>query len=125
MKSLLTPVINNCFSMYQFPHESSILQVLNEVYVMDTGIDGEGPFMQLILSDGNYSFCGFIAQGTLPGKNSLIRISPSDKNKVINLWADGINEFRDFMYVEKLVKILDGEYTNGTIGNPIEILDIA
>ena len=125
MKSLLTPVISNYFSMYKKPQTSSILQVLRESHILNPGIDGNGPFMQLELSDGDFFFCCFVAQGDLPGRHSLVRICPSESNKILTLWADKKNEFKDFIYLHDYVKILDGKFTKGTIGNPVEIRNAA
>ena len=124
MQSLLTPVIDTHFSQYRLPEMSTILQVLGEGHIRNPGINGTGPFMQLALSDGENFFNLFVARGSLPGKNSLIRISPSDQNAVVNVWANLKKTFQDVIYIHDFIKILDGDQTRGKIGNPAEIINI-
>ena len=126
MSTLLNPVIIDYFSHYQLPEKSTILQVLGEMRIWRLpGIEGNGPFMFLALSDGSSFFRSFIATGTLPGEHSLVRINPSEKNKVVSLWVAKEKRHADFVFIQDVIKILDGDVTQGIIGNPVEIINIA
>ena len=126
LQSLMKPVILDYLSLYKLPEESTILQVLGEIgYCHNPGVDNTGPFMTLALSDGTAFFNLFVARGTLPGTNSLVRIIPSEKNKVIPIWQNKTKKYENFIYIHEFYKILDGDATHGRIGNPVEIINMS
>ena len=67
MESLLAPTIDQYFSKELYPPESCILQVVGQQVTPNPNGDGRYQ-MLLALSDGRFSYRGFIAIGTPPGK---------------------------------------------------------
>ena len=121
MESLLEPTIEDFFSELQFPEESCILQVVQQHFRQQS--DGRYR-MFLTLSDGRFSFKGFIITSVSPppGENSLLRIprSPANRVKILEL-KDNLGTF-GFIKLGEYKKILDGAHCN-KIGTPVELRD--
>ena len=79
--------------------------------------------MLLKLSDGRYSYKGFVAVGSAPGLGSLLRIIPSPLNEIRTLWIPRKNRFKDYLHLKEYRKIQDGAHC-GLIGLPIEIINL-
>ena len=120
MQTLLKPVIADYYANYRLPEESIILQVIGERGARG----GIRPGMQLALSDGGHFFSRFVARGdSLPGMYSLIRIKPSQSNKIVRVTSQRTQESQDWIFLGDWVKILDGQHTLGRIGHPIKIFN--
>ena len=125
METLLQPVILDYFSLFRFPAESVILQVVGEKSIPHPSGDITRTVIRWVLSDGKYCFNQILTKGTPTGKHSLIRVIPSKKNNIIVMWDDNYREnFGKFISLLDWVKILDGKHTSGRLGNPIEIINI-
>ena len=72
-----------------------------------------------MISDGHHWFKWLGAKGELPGKYSLIRIYPSEKNRLFTIPINH-TQVRKCIHLGSgcFTKILDGEHTRGRIGEP-------
>ena len=122
MQTLLKPVIQEYFGHYRFPEEATILQVVGQREIIKFG---SPVCIQLGLSDGYFFFTQFIVRCDhlpgMPGLHSLIRVIASGNNKLIRSTSRTTGHTVDILYIADWTKILDGQCTDGRIGNPIKI----
>ena len=122
MQTLLKPVIQEYFGNYRLPEVDTILQVIGQKEIIKFG---SPVCIQLALSDGTYFFSQFVVRHDhlpgMPGLHSLIRIIASGNNKLIRSTSRITGQTRDIIYIASWSKILDGQCTNGRIGDPIKI----
>ena len=107
MDTLLNPTIEHHFSLYVFPTDSAILQVLSESKCWMKIGNHNRYLLQLVLSDGRFAFCGFVCSSRHEfGTNSILRVIPSNENTIIFEDIPNCEEPIRLIHLRKFVKIL-------------------